>query len=181
MNALISLRGCAAVLALGAAISFPGTASAVFLRTEVAPIYQIGSGATIQVGHTVYATTNYNRLFAGGSYVAACAAPETLPTTGQRFLSAETTVGGNTLYVTVPRSHPARVNMPGFNASTMRGRRLDCTYNWTSRAVESSYSVGPGGIGFTIGGGEASEGGTQQFVMDVPSLGDEDEWTACTP
>jgi hypothetical protein len=71
--------------------------------------------------------------------------------------------------------------MPGFNAAAMRGRVIDCTYNWTSRAVEAQYTIGAGGIGMTTGGGERSEGGTQLFSMSVPSLGDVNDGSACTP
>jgi hypothetical protein len=71
--------------------------------------------------------------------------------------------------------------MPGFNAPSLRGRRIDCTYNWTARAVESTYTVGAGGVGFITGGGETNEGNTQLFVMDVPALADEDDWTSCLP
>ena len=104
-----------------------------------------------------------------------------LPATGQRFFTSEGTVGGTSASVTIPAVHPGRVNMPGFNASTMRGRTIDCTYNWTSRAVESHFSVGVGGVGFTIGGGERSEGGTQLFIMKVPSLSDVNDGSTCIP
>jgi len=181
MITMMSLRAYAVVFVLGATVFCSNKAAALTMRTDVAPIYQVGNGATVNLGHTVYAQTNYNRLYAGGSYVATCAAPQMLPTNGQRFLSAEALVGGNTLYVTIPRVHPARVNMPGFNAAELRGRRLDCTYSWISRAVEGQFSVGPGGVGFVSGGAEMSEGGTQLFVMDVPGLADEDEWTSCIP
>jgi hypothetical protein len=71
--------------------------------------------------------------------------------------------------------------MPGFNAAAMRGQHLSCTYNWTSRAVEAQYSIGANGIGFTTGGGERSDGNTQLFSMSVPSLGDVNDGSACTP
>jgi len=176
-----SLRVLIATLAVGTAGSFPGVVSAVELETYVLPTYQIGTGAQISLGHTVSARTNYNRLFAGGTYVATCAASEMLPTNGQRFLSSDALIGPRSLHVTVPANLPARVNMPGFNASTLRGRRLDCTYNWTSRAVETQYSIGAGGIGFISGGGEMSEGSTQLFSMTVPSLGDVNEGSTCYP
>jgi len=181
MKTQISFRALVAALALNAAGFFSSTASAVDLSTYVMPIYQIGTGAQISLGHVVSARTSYNRLFAGGTYVATCAAAEMLPTNGQRFLSSDALLGPRSLQVTIPANLPARVNMPGFNATTLRGRRLDCTYNWTARAVESQYSVGAGGIGFISGGGEMSEGSTQLFSMTVPSLGDVNEGSTCIP
>ncbi|HEY6123492.1 MAG TPA: hypothetical protein VIV63_02485, partial [Steroidobacteraceae bacterium] len=157
------------------------TSSAVGLNTVVSPIYQVGNGATVKLGHTVIANTNYNRLFAGGTYIASCAAPDMAPASGQRTVSAENYVGGLTLYVTIPAYHPAYVNMPGFNAAATRGMRINCVYNWSSRAVEGGYSVGVGGISFQTGNGEASEGSSQPFSMNVPALADEDEWTSCYP
>lgn len=181
MNQLISFRMFAKGLALSAAVFLSGTASAVSLHTVLVPIYQVGSGAQVILGHTAVASTNYNRLYAGGTYTAVCAAAEMLPTTGQRFLSSDGPNGPRSLNVTIPAVHPARVNMPGFNATTLRGRRLDCTYNWTSRAVEGQYTIGAGGIGYTIGGGEESQGSTELFTMSVPSSSDVNEGSTCTP
>lgn len=181
MKSSRTIGGFVTLLAIGAALCVSGTASAITLRTSVAPIYQVGTGSTVSLGHTVIATTNYNRLYAGGTYSAVCAAPEVMPTTGQRFLPAENLLGGLTLYVTIPAWHPGLVNMPGYYEAATRGQTLSCTYNWTSRAVEGVYTIGAGGIGFTVGGAERSEGGTQQFIMRVPSLGDENGWTICIP
>jgi hypothetical protein len=175
------LRRRTATLMLALAIFVANTASAVRLSTAVSPIYQVGNGATVKVGHTAIANTAYNRLFAGGTYSAACASPDMVPANGQRFVSADNVLGGLTLYVTIPSVHPAYINMPGFDSSRNRGMRLNCVYNWTSRAVEGGYTVGAGGISFQTGNGEASEGSSQIFVMDVPGLGDEDEWTPCLP
>jgi hypothetical protein len=169
------------VLMLGTAVFTASTASAVSLSTVVSPIYQVGTGATVKLGHTVIANTNYNRLFAGGTYVASCASPDMVPANGQRSLSTENYTGGLTLYVTIPAVHPAYINMPGFNAAALRGMSLHCVYNWTSRAVEGGYSVGVSGISFQTGNGEAGQGSSQLFSMDVPALGDEDEWTSCLP
>jgi hypothetical protein len=157
-----------------------GTANAVTLRTHVLPIYQIGTGSQVSMGHTAIATTNYNRLYAGGTYQAVCASSEMLATSGQRFFTSEGTIGGTAATVTIPAIIPARIGMPGFDAAAMRGRRIDCTYNWTTRAVESNFTIGAGGVGFTIGGGERNEGGTQIFTMSVPSLGD-DSGSTCIP
>jgi len=178
---LIRTFGVLAWYFIGAAFGMSSVASAVNLDTSVSPIYQVGNGASVRLGHTVIASTNYNRLFAGGTYIATCASPDMLPSPGQRFLSTENGTGGLTLVVTIPRVHPAYVNMPGFNSAVNRGGRVDCTYSWTSRAVEGGYSVGFGGISFQTGNGESAEGGVQLFVMNVPGAADEDDWTSCIP
>jgi hypothetical protein len=181
MNPQTSLRVLATALVLVAAVPFSNTASAIQLRTQVASIYQIGTGSQVNLGHTVSASTNYNRLYAGGTYVATCAAPEMLPTTAQRFLTSEGVLGGRSLYVTIPAVHPGRVNMPGFDQAAMRGQKLDCTYNWTSRAVEGQYSIGANGVGFISGGGEMNEGDTVLFTMLVRDTGDVNGGSTCIP
>jgi hypothetical protein len=175
------IRCTSRVLALAAAMLSANTASAVSLHTVVSTIYQVGNGATVQLGHTAVASTNYNRLFAGGTYTATCASPDMVPAMGQRFLSADNLAGGLQLYVTIPTTHPAYVNMPGFNAAANRGRQIQCVYNWTSRAIEGGYSIGVGGVSFQTGNGEASEGRSQNFVMNVPGVADGDDWTSCIP
>lgn len=164
-----------------AALGIPHTASAVNLRTVVGSIYQVGNGSIAKIGHTAIASTSFNQLYAGGSYTAGCGAPGMVPITGQRFLSTWNIVGGLQLYVTIPEYHPAHVSMPGFHEAAMRGQSINCAYNWTSRAVEGGYSIGAGGISYQIGSGEQSEGGSQPFIMNLPSLGDENEWTSCHP
>jgi hypothetical protein len=164
-----------------ATLCFAGSASALTLQTVVAPIYQVGNGAQVNIGHTVLASTNYNRLTAGGSYSAVCAAPDVLPATGQRYLSTSNVLGGLKLTVTIPEWHPALISMPGYYAAATRGQTLNCTYSWVSRAVEGGYTVGTGGISFQVGNGEYSDGGTQPFIMTVPSLGDPNGWTSCIP
>lgn len=163
------------------AAGLSGVASAVNLRTVVLPIYQIGTGAAVSLGHTAIVSTSYNRLFAGGTYSASCAAPEMLPMTGQNFGTGENLVGGLSFNVTIPEWIPARINMAGFNAAATRGQRLSCTYNWTSRAVESGYTIGIGGVSFQTGNGERLEGGAQLFSMSVPSLTDVNEGGSCIP
>ena len=150
------------------------------LKTTVLPIYQIGNGAGVSLGHVVLASTLFNRLTAGGTYTASCASPVMLPTTGQRTLTSDGLLGGRSLTVTIPEWVPATVNMPGFY-SLDRGATVSCTYNWTSRAVESGYSIGSGGISFPIGSGERADGSTQQFQMSVPGDTNSDDWQSCIP
>ena len=163
--------------ALGAATA----ASAVNLKTVLAPIYQVGTGSIVRIGHTAVASTSFNQLYAGGTYQAACAGPGVVPLSGQNFLSAWNILGGLQLYTTVPEYHPATISMPGFYEAANRGVTLSCAYNWTSRAVESGYSIGVGGISYQIGNGERNEGGAQPFLMRVPSLTDVNEGGGCIP
>lgn len=150
------------------------------LQTTVLPIYQIGNGAGVHLGHVVTASTLYNRLVAGGTFVAGCAHPDMLPARGQRTLSGDNVGGGVRLVVTIPETLPATVSMPGFY-SLPRGTTVSCTYEWTSRAVESGYTIGPGGISFQVGNGEKSEGLFQQFQMSVPGDTNTDDWQGCIP
>jgi hypothetical protein len=150
------------------------------LRTTILPIYQIGTGAGVSLGHVVEARTLYNRLTAGGTYSASCASAGMLPATGQRFLSSDGLLGGRSLTVTIPEWVPATVNMPGFD-SLPRGTTVTCTYNWTSRAVEGGYSAGNGGITFPSGSGERSDGSTKSFQMSVPGDTNTDDWQGCIP
>ena len=169
---------CALFISAG---SLSGTASAVSLTTRVLPIYQIGTGSMVSLGHVATASTNYNRLFAGGTYVAACASPDMSPMSGQNSGTGENVVGGLSFSVTIPEWVPARVNMTGFNAAATRGQQLNCNYTWTSRAVESGYTVGVGGISFQTGNGERTEGSTQPFSMSVPPLTDPNKGGSCIP
>jgi hypothetical protein len=169
--------------ALGSVALLAGSGPALAaptLRTTVLPIYQIGSGAGVSLGHVVVASTVYNRLTAGGTYTASCASSQMMPATGQRFLSSDGITGGRSLTVTVPEWVPATVNMPGFTSLT-RGSTVTCTYNWTSRAVEGGYTYAPGGISFQTGNGERSEGSTQPFQMSVPGDTNTEDWQGCIP
>src|SRR4051812_26439747 len=120
------------------------------LKTVVTPIYQVGTGAGVSLGHIVTASTIYNRLTAGGTFSASCASPLMLPATGQRTLSNDGITGGRSLTVTIPEWVPTIVNMPGFY-SLSRGTTVACTYNWTARATEGGYTIGSGGITYQTG------------------------------
>jgi hypothetical protein len=168
---------------LGAALLLlrPPAAAAVILDTIVSPSYQVGLTAGVSLGHAVSARTNYNRITAGGSYNASCANALMSPSTGARTLSAERFTGPVTLVTTIPTIVPTVVTMPGFNLLPA-GTVVSCTYAWTSKATESSYSVGGGGGGFQTGSGERGDAGTQLFTMIVPAGGDDtDTSNACIP
>ena len=163
-----------------AAVGMPGVASAVNLSTVVAPIYQSGTGSGVFIGHTAIASTDYNRLYAGGTYSVTCGAPGMVPLTGQRFLSTENFKGNLSLYVTIPEWHPSIVYMPGFY-DIPRGQTVSCAYSWTSRAVESGYTIGFGGISFQTGNGERNEGSSEPFMMMKRDTGDVDGGSTCIP
>ncbi|HEU4778645.1 MAG TPA: hypothetical protein VFS58_02055 [Steroidobacteraceae bacterium] len=164
-----------------AALGIPHTANAVNLRTVVGSIYQVGNGSLAKIGHTAIASTSFNQLYAGGSYTAGCGSPGMVPITGQNFQSTWNINGGLQLYVTIPEYQPYIASMPGFYEVARRGQSINCVYNWTSRAVEGGYSIGFGGVSFQVGSGERSEGGSQPFIMNIPGVADEDEWTSCLP
>jgi len=180
MNIPNSFFRLCALSATALVLATPPEASAVQLSTHVTSIYQLGVGAGVMLGHAATGSTNYNRITVGGAYIAQCASPLMLPTTGQRTLSRENLTGGLSLVTTIPQVVPSLVNMPGFNALPA-GTTVDCTYNWTSRAVESGYTIGAGGGSFPVGNGERSEGGTQLFVMNVPAATGDDSGDGCHP
>jgi hypothetical protein len=169
-----------AFLTLAGMLLWANQASALYLNTQLLPVYQVGTGSGVKLGHVVHASTNYNRLAAGGAYIAGCAHPEMMPTTGSRALYSENLLGGLQLAVTIPEWLPAMVNMPGFY-SLPRGAQVTCTYNWTGHATEGGYVVGVGGISFQTGNGTQSEGGTQNFYMRVPGGTDPNENSTCIP
>jgi hypothetical protein len=180
MKSTHPLRSIAAALFL-AALGVSTTALAVNLKTVVAPIYQVGTGSMVRIGHTAVASTTFNQLYAGGTYQTSCGGPGIVPMSGQNFLSAWNLIGGLQLYVTIPEVHPATISMPGFYESATRGHSINCAYNWTSRAIESGYSISAAGISYQIGNGERSEGGAQPFIMKVPSTTDPNDGGSCIP
>jgi hypothetical protein len=172
-----NLRALVSVLVTIAAAS---PASALTLRTSVLSIYQVGTGPQVKLGHVVEASTNFNQLTAGGDFVASCADPAIMPSTGSRTLSASNLVGGLYMAVTIPRDQPAYVNMSGFYGLP-RGSVVSCTYMWTSHAVEGGIAISASGISVQSGNGRAAEGGTRPFTIRVPSGTDPDENSSCIP
>jgi len=179
MNRLLRLAvpGAAALASMVGTVPVGAMPS---LSTRVLPAYQVGNGAGVNMGHIVFASTLYNRLTAGGTFSASCAHPSMQPATGQRTLSSDNLTGGLSLTVTIPEWLPATISMPGFY-SLPRGTTVSCTYNWTSKATESGYSVGFGGVSFQTGNGERSDGFFQPFQMSVPGDTNTDDWQSCIP
>lgn len=151
-------------LALASLLGASTPAAAIEMTVFPTNIRQANTGGGVYLGHTVSASTNMNRLYAGGTFATACNDPRTLPLTGQRSLSAEGLTGPRNLAVTVPETVPALRTIPGFS-SVEYGVELTCTYNWTARASEATYSFGTGGGGVNIGGAERSDGSTILFQM----------------
>jgi hypothetical protein len=172
MNIVHSLGRPLAALAAALVLVTPRNVSAVELNTVVSPAHQVGTSAAVSLGHTAIAYTNYNRLIVSGAYTAACASALMPATTGQRSLSREQILGGFGLVTTIPERLPAIVDMPGFDLLAA-GTRVACAYNWTSKAIESSYTVGIPGFGITTGAAERAQGGTWPFIMVVPAAPDD--------
>jgi hypothetical protein len=159
---------------------FADDANSLNLRTSVLNVYQVNASARVRLGHTVIASTIYNRLYAGGTYTAGCAHPQMGAATGGRGFSGENLTGGVQLYVTIPETLPALVNMPGY-WTLPRGTEVNCTYYWTSTATEGGYTVGVAGINFQTGNGTRNEANTQEFYMRVPGSTDPNENSSCIP
>jgi len=154
-------------------------AQAVTLNVAPSSIYQFGTGSGVYLGHTVVASTNMNRLQAGGSFRAYCFGADTGSITGERSLPASGLTGPLQLYVTVPAQLPALRNMPGF-LGVPRGSNLMCSYDWTAYSREAMYTVGIPGISTPIGGEERSDSDSITFWMRKPgtATGEDD---ACIP
>ncbi|HET9864004.1 MAG TPA: hypothetical protein VFP37_11215 [Steroidobacteraceae bacterium] len=153
-------------------------AHAITTKAILQSIYQNGMTAAVNVGHTNYATSNMNRLTAGGSFVASCPSTYTGTISRQRTRTAESYIGGTELYVTIPEWLPATLNMPGFE-NVPPGTTLNCSYEWTVNAEESTFTIGFGGIGMTIGGGKVSDSGAVSFVMRKAGEDGERDDTGC--
>ena len=158
-----ALRRGAMSLIFATLIAAPQLASAVHLNSYVSTLEQFGTGSAFYLGHTVLASTNFSTLSAGGTYMAQCAHPATLPVTGERFLSAYG-FGGNSLVVTIPAQQPALANMTGWN-NVESNTDLACNYRWTAIATEGGFAIGAGGISYPIGDGTERIGGTVDFSM----------------
>jgi hypothetical protein len=156
-------------------------AAAVEMSVYVTDPYQVMTGSSVRAGHTVIASTGYNRLVAGGEFEVVCNHPTmSLSAPGRRTESGGSgLLGGVRLTVTIPYEQPAYVNMAGFHALP-RGAIVECQYNWNAQALEGHYTIGAGGIGMVVGQGEKRDGGYRPFRMQKPgtATGDDD---ACIP
>ena len=85
---------------------------------------QLGTGSGVQLGHTVIAGTNLNRLVAGGSFVARCDHPDTGEVPGSRTMTSALIGQYNQLYVTIPDTVPALRNIRAFRPC--RAARSSC-------------------------------------------------------
>jgi len=160
----LTLRFRTTLLAVAALLGVPQLAAAVQMSAYVSTIQQWGTGSGFHVGHTVSATTNYNNLSAGGTYVAQCNHPATLPVSGERTLSAGGLMGPTSLIVTIPAQQPAIRNLSGW-LQVPPETLLSCNYRWTAFATESGYTAGAGGVGIQFGSGSERAGDTVDFTM----------------
>jgi hypothetical protein len=182
MNTTHSVCRLLALAAAAIVAAAPRDASAVTLSTVVTNIQQAGLSGTVMLGHAAIASTNYNKLTVSASYTAACNNASVQSQTGQRTLTRTELVGGFGLTTTVPQTIPGPVYMGGFEFLPA-GTILGCTYSWTSKAVESGFTIGSG-ISFPVGGGERADGSTASFVMIVPGVPANDDATdrgSCIP
>lgn len=154
----------ATLLVFAATLGVPQLAAAVQMSVYVSVIQQWGTGSGFQLGHTVGASSDYNNLSAGGTYIVQCNHPATLPVTGERALSAGGLVGPTSLIVTIPAQLPAIRNISGW-VQVPRETLLSCNYRWTGFATESGYTASAGGVGVQFGSGSARQGDTVDFTM----------------
>ena len=171
------LVAVAVLLGCAAAISTPACA----LSMKVLPYtaVQFGTGSGVQLGHTVIAGTNINRLIAGGTFLVECDRQELGTIPGSRTLSSNLNVQYNQLYVTIPDTVPSLRNLPGF-INLPRGQQSMCHYNWTAFAEEGTYTIGAPPLSITVGGAKAGDSGVVTFWMKKPGTADGDG-DACIP
>jgi hypothetical protein len=148
------------------------------MNVYVQSIYQSAFTAGVNLGHTVSASTDMNRLNAAAAFVASCVSSYTGSITDQRGFGAETLLGGTRVTVTVPEGLPAMRYMPGFD-QVPGGTTLACSYNWTADAEESTYSMGIPGFGITIGGKKLHDGRSVGFEMYKPGSSGTDDNNGC--
>lgn len=180
MNAAYSLVRALAALAAALLLATPHAASAVELSTVVSNIHQLGATGAVSLGHSAIGFTNYNRITVSGTYAAGCANAVMPPVNGQRTLTRQEIFGGMSLVTTIPDNVPSIVDMPGFDLLAA-GTVVACAYNWTSKAVESSYTIGIPGFSIPAGGGERTQGSAAPFIMMVPASDDASNRGGCIP
>jgi len=163
MNRFILLRRATRSVVVAGLLCGAHAASALNMQVYVQSISQSAYTSSVNLGHTVLASTPYNRLIAGGTFVVRCTDPRTGTISGQRTLSSAQFTG-NTLYVTIPELLPTTRLLPGFT-QLPKGVQISCSYDWTARASEGSYTIGAGGVGITIGGEERADGSSVPFTM----------------
>jgi len=167
----MNMRICATAFATAALVliaSTPQKAQAVSMQVYTSSIHQVAFTAGISLGHVVTASSNFNRLFAGGTFEARCPSTYLYPIPGSRGLPAQSLVFGTSITVTIPTIVPTVMDMPGFE-NLPGGTSLTCNYNWTASAEEASYTIGAGGIGFTIGGEKINDSGSVPFDLYKPT------------
>jgi len=163
----------AAVLVFGAQ-----PVEALNMSVYVRSISQVAFTAGVNLGHSVSASSNLNRVNASAAFEARCISSYTGQIIDQRGFGAQSLLGGTSLTVTVPASWPAQRNMPGFD-QVPGGTTLSCSYNWTADAEEATYTIGANGVGFTIGGEKNHDGTSVPFEMYKPGASGTDDNNGC--
>jgi hypothetical protein len=153
------------------------SAEALTLKPQPIEPSQVAFTAAVRHGLAVSASSPMNRLIAGGSYVVRCAHANTGTIEGQRSFGSSA-FGWNQLTVTVPETLPAIRDLPGFDV-VAAGTTLSCNFSWTAFAEESTYSIGSGGIGITVGGMRAGDGSSISFEMRKRGEDGERDNTSC--
>jgi hypothetical protein len=166
-----------ALLSVAALACGAHRADAFSMNTYVQSISQSGFTAGVNLGHTVSASSDLNRLYAAGAFEASCASSYTGSIHDQRGFSAQSLIFGTRVSVTVPELLPAQLNMPGFD-QVPGGTTLSCIYNWTADAEESTYTVSVQGLAITVGGQKAHDGRSVPFEMYQPG-GDGNKSNGC--
>ena len=174
----ISFRAAAILLGFAAALAAPAHAS-LTMKVLAYNAVQFGTGSGVQLGHTVIAGTNINRLIAGGTFLVSCDRQDLGQIPGSRTLSSALNLQYNQLYVTIPDTVPSLRNLPGF-LNLPRGQQSMCHYNWTAFAEEGTYTIGSPPLSITVGGEKAGDSGVVTFWMKKPGTADGDG-DACIP
>jgi len=176
----MNLRITALLSALGlTALCIPQSAHATLtMDVTLLNIQQLGVGSSaVSLGHVVSARTNLNKLFAGGTMNASCVSEHTGSISARNALPSGLVGVPNVLHVPIPDSVPAVRNIPGFE-NVPAGAILSCTYAWTARAIEGTYTYGIPGFGTTYGGEERERGDSIGFYM-YQSAGDGEPSRGC--
>jgi hypothetical protein len=118
-----------------------------------------------------------NRLYAAGAFEARCPSTITAPSSISAVLGGNL-LGGTQLYVTVPASLPAQRIMPGFD-QVPGGTTLNCSYNWTSDAEESTYSDQYSRIRHHHRWRKGARGSSVPFEMYQPGSSGSDDNNGC--
>lgn len=131
-------------------------AAAVTMHVTEMPIYQVGIGPTITVGHFIDARSLFQNLTITGGFRVSCSEP-VVPDIVESYSATQTVYfGSNVFSKAIPEPLPAQRNLGGWN-KVRTGTVLNCSYRLQARATESGINFGTGGGSVSYGNGEQSE------------------------